>query len=164
MCMRIITNRTDNYPELNIYVDDEDFEYLNQFRWCVFMTCRVYYARTSINGKKYYMHRMIMNTVDNPDHVVDHIDGNGLNNTRMNLRVTTNRVNCRNKSVGSRNTSGVVGVSFNEGKWKAQIVDNNGKAKIKSFSTNKYGFEEAKKMAADQRKEWEVEFGYIIRY
>jgi hypothetical protein len=82
-------------------VDDEDFEYLNQFRWHVvegrkdFRVAR----NVSIEGnlqKRIYMARFIMN----PDNklVVDHIDHNPLNNQRNNLRVCTRNQNIQNKS------------------------------------------------------------------
>lgn len=167
--MRIITNRTDNYPELNIYVDDEDFDRLNQFRWSIFKNMQTYYATTSvsINGKRrnVYIHRLIM-CLNDDEVLVDHIDGNGLNNIKSNLRIATPSENSRNRMVSTRNTSGIVGVVWKPecNQWRAQIVDDQNKIKTKSFSANKYGFEEAKKMATDQRKEWEIEFGYNVRY
>jgi len=53
----------------------------------------------------------------------DHRDGNGLNNTRSNLRVATNAQNSQNKSIYKRNKSGYKGVTWNsEGKkWVARI-------------------------------------------
>lgn len=168
--MRIITNRTDNYPELNIYVDDEDFDRLNQFQWCIVKNMQTYYAtaHVSINGvwTKLYIHRLVMGLSDDNNMLVDHIDGNGLNNIKSNLRIVTPSENSRNRMVSSRNTSGIVGVSWNDkqNQWRVQIIDNQNKIKTKSFSANKYGFEEAKSMAISQRKEWEIEFGYNVRY
>ena len=56
--------------------------------------------------------------------VVDHQDGNPLNNRFPNLRLTTESVNSRNKRMRSNNTSGYVGVSWNKqkSKWMAQIT------------------------------------------
>jgi len=54
---------------------------------------------------------------------VDHIDGDGLNNTRDNLRLATSAQNSANRGKQSNNTSGFKGVSWNKprGKWRAQI-------------------------------------------
>lgn len=74
------------------YVSPEDFERVSAYKWHVsnHATPRKtpkLYARTSCGGKKRFMHRFIMNPPDGM--VVDHIDGDGLNNTRENLRITT---------------------------------------------------------------------------
>jgi hypothetical protein len=58
-----------------------------------------------------------------PDEVVDHIDGNGLNNCRNNLRPATRAQNRMNSKVSTNNASGYKGVSWHKrrGKWLAQI-------------------------------------------
>jgi len=57
---------------------------------------------------------------------VDHEDGNGLNNTRANLRLATKAQNGANSRKPSNNTSGFKGVCWNrqKGEWKAQIAVN----------------------------------------
>lgn len=69
-------------------VDDCDYEYLNQFYWHFDGK----YARASIGGKKVRMHRLILPEAK----IIDHKDGNGINNTRANLRECTNKQNCGN--------------------------------------------------------------------
>ena len=69
-------------------VDDEDFERLNQFKWCVMKGLRTIYAyRKSpmIKGKQdtIYMHHEIIGKPQK-GFVADHIDGNGLRNTKNN--------------------------------------------------------------------------------
>lgn len=95
-----------------VLVDDEDYEYLNQFRWRAKKDGKTYYAyRTKrIEGKQHYiaMHREIMKTP--PDLQVDHKDWNGLNNQRSNLRNCTRNDNCR--WVQSRSNTGYLGVSM----------------------------------------------------
>ena len=81
-------------------VDDEDYEYLNQFKWYVFKKGHTYYVarQKSINGvtKTILMHRLIINTPNNM--MTDHIDHNGLNNQKYNLRICTNGQNLMNRN------------------------------------------------------------------
>jgi hypothetical protein len=74
-------------------VDDEDYEYLNQWKWYL-KNKYVRYAVRSVGNKKIQMHRVIMNTPDGVQ--VDHRDHNGLNNQRSNLRNCTVSENNRN--------------------------------------------------------------------
>lgn len=80
-------------------IDDEDFEYLNQWKWC-FIKCISgggYASRSIRNGKKtttILMHRLINKTVANFD--TDHINGNKLDNRKHNLRTTTRSQNKMN--------------------------------------------------------------------
>jgi hypothetical protein len=87
-------------------VDDEDFEVLNQVKWYAFRDRlgRLFYARRSIlTGKvspkcrALLMHRLIMPVT--PGMEVDHIDGDGLNNQKSNLRICTHSENMRNQGV-----------------------------------------------------------------
>lgn len=108
-------------------VDDEDFEFLSQFKWCSFQHRKTFYAvrNSSVDsaGKSriILMHREILKA---PDGVwVDHIDRNGLNNQRVNIRLANRFQNQRNRGPNNNNKSGYKGVSFskqNKG-WVAHI-------------------------------------------
>jgi hypothetical protein len=99
-------------------VDAEDYEELSKYRWYASRHGRKTYAICLIEGMVVYMHRMIMRP--RRGYVVDHIDGNGLNNRRCNLRVCTRRQNQGNKR-SRGGTSRFVGVSRERDKWLARI-------------------------------------------
>ena len=106
-------------------VDDEDFEKLNQYKWCAHWNGHHWYATRSVkkNGKSImiYMHREIINA---PKGIpVDHRDGNGLDNCKENLRLCTQQENCRNRKFNKNNKFGIKGVSWNRntGKFRATI-------------------------------------------
>lgn len=105
-------------------VDDEDFEYLNQFKWL----CANGYAirKISINGKRktIWMHRLIMNTPD--DMQTDHIHHDPLDNRKENLRICTRQQNGMNRKSNKNSTSKYKGVSWKkrEKKWQSYIQIN----------------------------------------
>lgn len=110
-------------------VDDADFDWLNQWKWHAAKIGKNFYA-VRADGKfpfrkNTYMHAEIMNTPKGMK--TDHVDLNGLNNTRNNLRVCTHSQNQQNRNRLPNNTSGYKGVSWNKRskKWQAHIsVDN----------------------------------------
>jgi hypothetical protein len=89
--------------------------------------------RSSVdNHRLLYLHRAVLGLKDPKDNA-DHIDGNGLNNLRSNLRICTHRENTRHeKGLRANNTSGYRGVSLRHDgkKWVASIRLGDGKRKI----------------------------------
>jgi len=75
-------------------VSVEDYERLSQYNWCISRSGRRLYACRNENGRHIAMHRFLMNPPKGM--VVDHIDGDGLNNRRSNLRVCTQQQNLWN--------------------------------------------------------------------
>lgn len=69
------------------------------------------------------LHRLILNVSDSKN-LVDHINGNPLDNREINLRKCNNQQNCSNRGKQANNTSGYKGVTWNKkvSKWKAQIM------------------------------------------
>lgn len=107
-------------------VDDDDYEYLSQYKWRCDATG---YARYSVYSKPkrtiltILMHRLILNTPDGFD--TDHINGDRLDNRRSNLRLATCQQNSAN-SRGHGRASIFKGVGFQHGLWRAQIgIDQN---------------------------------------
>lgn len=69
-----------------------------------------------------YMHRMIMKA--KPHEVVQHKDGNHLNNQKSNLVITSKEKSMAERAVGKHSTTGYKGVTWDEpsGKWQAKIT------------------------------------------
>jgi hypothetical protein len=93
-------------------VDDEDYVFLNQFKWHAQKDLNTFYAirtdRTTGRQLKISMHRIIMETTINS--FVDHIDHNGLNNQRSNLRNCSHAQNHANRNANK--TSKYKGISI----------------------------------------------------
>ena len=93
-------------------VDADDYTYLSKFQWFAEGTGNAFYAARKHKGKSIKMHRLITNA---PDHlVVDHINHDGLNNTKVNLRICTFAQNCRNQRRLKHKTSRYKGVHFHK--------------------------------------------------
>ena len=102
-------------------VDDKDHEWLSCFRWTAKRNGARWYAR--VGAETIYMHRLILGVTD-PSIPVDHIDGDGLNNTSANLRACSTSENMRNRGPQLNNSSGFKGVSWHRGGWRAHIKIN----------------------------------------
>ena len=110
-------------------VDDEDYEWLSQWKWCAlnrgdgcYYAVRGTYDRTTRASRQIRMHRQIMGMEGSrPD--VDHKDTNGLNNQRSNLREASRSDNIGNARLRRDNVSGLKGVTWmpTKQKWRARI-------------------------------------------
>ncbi len=103
-------------------VDPEDVEMLDEYRWGLTAKNQLRYARRKENGKTIYMHREIMNAPAGMQ--IDHINGNGLDNRRVNLRVCTVKQNQQNASKRAISSSRFKGVAWIRKKWIARITLN----------------------------------------
>lgn len=128
-------------------VDPEDWMRAKQYFWSTVKVGRNTYAHTHKNGKTLCLHSLIDNTP--PGYVVDHIDGNGLNCRRANLRRCTQSQNCANKRKTLKRTSsrfkGVSRACWNHQRWVARIKKNGRQTTVGSFKT-----EEAAAKAYDE--------------
>lgn len=117
--------------ELSAYVDQEDYRTLDlgSYNWSRLIGHTTTYAKTYKSHKTVLLHRLIMGLENAPKSViVDHIDGNGLNNYRTNLRITDNRGNRLNsrKSLSDKYTSTYKGVYLDSknktNPWRVRAV------------------------------------------
>lgn len=130
------------------------------------------YIRISRNNEIHLMHRWIWEQIYGPipdGWEIDHINGIRTDNRLENLRCIPQATQMRNVAKRRDNVSGVQGVSRWEttrrgnqkvAMWRAVAINTTGKQVIKTFSINKYGEEEAFKLACIARKEMEKEYNY----
>lgn len=117
--------------------------------------------KVTVDGVSHAVHKVIwLLHNDNilPGYVIDHIDGDYLNNKITNLRMITQAENSRNKRSCGRNKDGVTGVILfkRQGRmdqWRAQYRNLIGECFQKYFSILKLGKEEAFRLAVEWRKE-----------
>lgn len=113
------------------FVDDGDCPLLSEYKWCAHRTGKkvghTFYAERGfrINGRHHIvlMHRLILGLRAGDHRETDHIDGNGLNNQRINLRICSRSENNQNRRVLKGSSSQYRGVSWDgdRKKWRASI-------------------------------------------
>lgn len=137
-------------------VDDEDFLDLTKHVWQYMGHKKNNYASRIffVKGKRFYqlMHREILNLLPGDKRQVDHIDGNGLNNQKENLRITTQSQNMMNSSLGKNNKTGYKGLYWRKDvkMWQATITSNKKRIFLGSFYY--------KREAIKARKEAEIKY------
>jgi hypothetical protein len=139
-------------------VDDEDYEFLNKWKWCLSHG----YPSKAIkkeDGRKscLLMHRLIMQAPDGV--MVDHKNGCRFDNRKENLRLCSGTENQRNQRLRKTNSSGYKGVSFHKStrKWMARIRVN----KVQIYIGNFNSPEEAYLAYCEKAKEL---FGEFARF
>lgn len=102
--------------------DLEDYDKIKNICW---YENKNGYMVNRTNNKTIYLHKMIMNILDNNE-IIDHINRNPLDNRKENLRIATIRENSMNGSKRNTNKSGIIGVCWgnNERKWISYITVN----------------------------------------
>jgi len=140
-------------------VDDDIFEELNKFKWQAHWYHNSFRAvrtiRTDGKKKALLMHRFIISAQKGD--IVDHIDGNPLNNQRNNLRFCTLSQNQHNSKMRSDSTTGFKGVSRNGKGFRAQIMLNGQPIRLGTRSTP----EEAHELYKEASEKYHGEFGRV---
>lgn len=99
---------------------DEDAPLVAGRRWCLHRVRGTDYARST---DKLYLHRLLLGLERGDRRTVDHINGNGLDNRRSNLRVCTHAENQQNRHRQAGRTSRYRGVSWwsTRRKWTVRV-------------------------------------------
>lgn len=108
-------------------IDDDDFDRVSHYNWCAIKRAHTFYASRKIKNTKGNWSSQMLHIFIMGEPYIDHIDGNGLNNQKENLRKATptqNRRNTRRRTIGY--TSKYKGVYWNknENKWRVAIYVN----------------------------------------
>lgn len=128
-------------------IDESDFLLVKDYNWRAWQNHNTWYA---ISGNGVLMHRLILG-IDGLGRSVecDHINGNGLDNTRTNIRIATRSVNMQNRRKfggGSKKFTGVTR-SDNGKRWKARIYHNGKPILLGTHDTEEWAAKEYDKAA-----------------
>lgn len=120
---------------LEAIVDDNDIELVNKYKWHSKFSKGNYYASTRVGNEIVFLHNLLIGKKEGME--VDHINQNGLDNTRGNLRHATKSQNRANVALRADNRSGYKGVSQlrNTSKWRAYIQCNKKWKELGRFNT-----------------------------
>lgn len=114
--------------------DLDDWDKVTQHSWS---TLKSGYLVCTYKQKQIRLHRLVTNAPDN-GLVVDHINGDTLDNRKENLRITTQKNNSRNSALSKNNRTGVTGVSKTpNGKYRARIMVDRKEIRLGTFETLK---------------------------
>ena len=139
----------DRLPKAEFIIDLEDLNKVLSISW--WSNKNGYILNTA---NRLQLHRFIMNCPDNM--MVDHINGNPLDNRKINLRICTPHQNSMNLKKKKNNASGIVGVWWDEArkKWYARIKHN-----YKGIFLGRYdNIEDAKNARIKAEKEYFGDF------
>ena len=113
-------------------VDDADYAWLNQWKWCTAKIRGTYYV---LRGSPHVrMHRVIMGLTRYDGKEIDHRNGDALDNRRANLRICTHAENMHNQKPQAGKASRHKGVYYSYGKYVAGIKLNRKRIHIGCFA------------------------------
>ncbi len=155
--MKSTAERLEKLKRAGLLLDPEDEDLIIVFAFHINQIRDRQYVRSKPRG---YLHKLILERalgrLIEPGKMVDHINGNSLDNRRKNLRECTNAQNLANRGKETGNASGHVGVWFEKrtNKWCAELTHNKKKHWCGRFKTK----EEAAKARNARAKEIKGEF------
>ena len=121
-------------------VDDDDYAIVSAHKWHANGRPGSYYAKSAFRNNDgiwtvVLMHRILMGLPDGV--LVDHVNGNTLDNRRINLRPASLFQNQHNRGANTNNKSGFKGVYFDKGngRWRAEIRAFNRKTHLGYFDS-----------------------------
>ena len=121
-----------------ILLDIDELEKVKLHEWFTMKNGNTTYVFTTINKYLLGMHRYILNLQKNDKNYVDHVNHNGLDNRKENLRICNNMLNQQNRKVNKQSKSGVIGVNWHpDGYWMARIKVNQKNINLGYFKNKK---------------------------
>ena len=136
-------------------IDLEDIDKVKDIKWHKSDLQRNTYYCISNDKKWRRLHRLILG-VEDSNVFIDHINHNGLDNRKENLRICTNQQNMCNCVIPKNNTSGCKGVQWSKdkNKWTVQVSVNNKTKYIGRFNN----YDDAVKARKEAVKKYYGEF------
>lgn len=148
-----------------IIVDAEDVPRIKKYTWGVWNFRNKQYVQRTIKfyegnkrkSKSEKLHRYLIGA--KPGEIVDHINGNSLDNRKSNLRITSHAVNMQNSKVRSDNSIGHKGIYFckQTGTYRPEIQVNGKRYR----NLGRYATLE---LAIQARKQAEIKFGFDTNF
>lgn len=123
-------------------IDTDDLQRCLERKWHIKRSKNTNYVMTNINGKQTFLHRFILNYYGDKD--IDHINRNGMDNRKNNLRIIEHSDNIRNQSIDRKGIKRVP-----SGKYQVTIT--------KNYKTHYLGTFETYELALDARTNAEKE-------
>ncbi|MFA5397501.1 MAG: AP2 domain-containing protein [Methanogenium sp.] len=141
VCFIKLYDSSNKEREEKAVIDKEDYAKIKEYRWCFFPGGYVWN-----NANKTFLHNVLMGSKN-----IDHINGDGLDNRKCNLRLANQSQNNMNKRLSKCNSSGFKGVHYDKqsGKWIVQIR----KERKLAFKASVHSKEEAAKLYDKKVKE-----------
>ena len=146
------------HGDFKVLFDLEDYGFISSQKWMINKSkgSKTYYNFYVMNHDRKLLHRLLM---DSPNRmIIDHINGDSMDNRKENLRICTIRDNSKNNKMHKHNKSGHKGVFWyyynNVNKWKVYICVNNERMNLGYYDT----YEEACKVREDAEKKYFGEF------
>lgn len=128
--MKVFLIISKKYGTKEVFVDDNDFEIASRFNWYLnkvpnsnkFYAVKEHTRGDSGKRRKITLHKFVMGKL-NDGYEIDHVDNNGLNCQRNNLRVCTHKNNCRNRSKAKNSASKYLGVFIKRNRRKSGVIN-----------------------------------------
>lgn len=142
---------------LSVELDEEDISKVLARNWSIHWAPKPYLSTSDgVQGKRMFIHRFILGLSRGDGKIVDHIDGDTLNNRKTNLRICTAEQNTWNRKMNKTNTTGYTGVWFNRriNRWRASIGMNGKHVCLGHFKTIEEAGEAYEKAAKEHRGEF----------
>lgn len=117
-------------------IDDEDYDLISKFKWCTNKIGSTFYAATChSDGRVFHMHSLLLLREHGQD--IDHINRDGLDNRRSNLRLVSRSDNNKNSKLRCDSTTGIKRVYWNakNSNWYARISVNKKWKYLGSFTS-----------------------------
>jgi hypothetical protein len=117
VCIELLSKK---YGSKMCYFDFEDYLRIKVFKWYPALDGKNFYAINTCNMFKIKMHRYLLSFPQ--DKIIDHINGNGLDNRKENLRIVNHRQNVYNRRSKGVLTYGAKGIVFQHGKYRVFVA------------------------------------------